>query len=66
MARKQHRKLKRRCKIDSSIETKEDRKRAKKRIQEKMDASIKMHRKEIVLNVLNLLMKENFILILSI
>jgi hypothetical protein len=66
MARKQHRKLKRRCKIDPSIETKEDRKRAKKRIQDKMDANIKMHRKEIMLNVLNLLMKEHFILILSI
>ena len=46
IARKQYRKLKRRCKIDPSIETKEDMKRAEKEYKKKMDANIKMHRKE--------------------
>jgi hypothetical protein len=46
IARKQYRKLKRRCKIDPSIETKEDMNRAVKEYKKKMDANIKMHRKE--------------------
>ena len=46
IARKQYRKLKRRCKIDPSIETKEDMKKAEKEYKKKIDANIKMHRKE--------------------
>ena len=54
IARKQYRKLKRRCKIDPSIETKEDMKRAEKEYKKKMDANIKMHRKEMSRKLKNL------------
>jgi light-regulated signal transduction histidine kinase (bacteriophytochrome) len=53
IARKQYRKLKRRCNIDPSIETKEDMKRAEKEYK-KMDANIKMHRKEMSRKIKNL------------
>jgi light-regulated signal transduction histidine kinase (bacteriophytochrome) len=62
IARKQYRKLKRRCKIDPSIETKEDMKRAEKEYK-KMDANIKLHRKEMSRKIKNLRL---FIRLLSI
>ena len=54
IARKQYRKLKRRCKIDPSIETKEDMKKAEKEYKKKIDTNIKMHRKEMSRKIKNL------------
>jgi hypothetical protein len=50
---KQYRKLKRRCKIDPSIDTKEDMNRAVKEYKKKMDANINMHRKEMSRKIKN-------------